>query len=53
VEDATYITSRLSGWKNSRGHKRQIFVDKMGEYSWTLLVNFHGHFFNKNDNVIK
>ena len=24
------------GWQNSRGHIRWIFVDKMGEFSWTL-----------------
>ena len=27
------------GWQTSRGHKGQIFVDKKGEFSWTLLVN--------------
>ena len=29
--------------KNSSGHKRRIFVDKMGEFSWTLQVNSRGH----------
>ena len=30
---------KWKGWWNSRGHKRQIFVDKMGEFSWTFWVN--------------
>ena len=32
------------GWQTPRGHKGLIFVDKKGEFSWTLLVNFYGHF---------
>ena len=32
------------GWQTSRGHKGQTFVDKKGEFSWTLLVNSRGHF---------
>ena len=31
-----------NGWQTSRGHKRRIFVDKMGEFLWTLLVNSRG-----------
>ena len=49
----------LKGCQTSRGHKRWIFVDKISDFSWTLLVtsrgqnvhekssfwvNFHGHF---------
>ena len=30
------------GWQTSRGHKMQISVDKMGEFSWKLL--FLGEF---------
>ena len=33
-----------NGWQNYFGHKRWIFVDKIGEFSWTLLVNSCGHF---------
>ena len=25
-----------SGWKTSRGHKRLIFVEKIGDFSWTV-----------------
>ena len=32
------------GWQTSHGHKGQIFVDKKGEFSWTLLVFSCGHF---------
>ena len=32
------------GWKNSSDHKRRIFVDKIGKFSWTLFTNSHGHF---------
>ena len=28
------------GWQTSRGHKGRIFVDKKGEFSWTLLVTW-------------
>ena len=36
------------GWQTSCGHKRWIFVDKIGEFSWTLLVNSCGHFVLEN-----
>jgi hypothetical protein len=34
----------LDLWQNSQGHKRSISGDKIDEFSWTLLVNFPGHF---------
>ena len=34
----------LYRWQTSLRDKRWIFVDKKGEISWTLLVNFCGHF---------
>ena len=39
---ANLSEAHLKGWQNSRGHKRWIFVDKMGEFLWKLLVNSHG-----------
>ena len=41
-----FIVKNVSknGWQTSRRHKGQIFVDKKGEFSCTLLVNSHGHF---------
>ena len=32
------------GWQTVRGQKNGIFVDKIGEFSWTLLVNSRVHF---------
>ena len=31
-----FILVWVFGWQNSHGHKRQIFVDKMGEFSWIV-----------------
>ena len=31
-------------WQNSSGHKRRIFVDKMGEFWRTLFLNSPGYF---------
>ena len=60
----TYFQSWYIGWQTSRGHNRWLLVDKrgdfswtllsrevlfLGEFSWTFLVNFRGHFFNSNE----
>ena len=39
-----FLTKVREGGQNSRGHKRQIFDDKMGEFSRTLLLNSSGLF---------
>ena len=41
---SVYKVSTLMGWQTSHGHKRWIFVDKIGKFLWTPLVNSLGHF---------
>jgi hypothetical protein len=43
-EEHSNVAVCWEGWKTSRGHKGRIFMDKKGEFSWTLLVNFRGDF---------
>ena len=53
VEKRNHNKYIFVSWQNSRGDIGQIFVDTLGEFlgefSWTFLVNFPGHFFNSND----
>ena len=32
----------LKGWQTFRGHNRGHFMDKRGDFSWTLLATFRG-----------
>ena len=42
VKEGAYALDMHPGWQTSRGHKWGIFVDKKGEFSWTLLVTSRG-----------
>ena len=49
VSDSKVEEWSQKDYQTSRGQKRWIFVNKIGEFSWTLLVNSRGRFFDSNE----